>query len=90
MPRPLRASAANTCYHVLNRGNARGTVFHKDGDYAAFLKLLAQASQRTPGWHWSTGVHWGAAGVLASAFRPVLAVARRHRSLRARIACRAM
>ena len=48
MPRPLRASAANTCYHVLNRGNARGTVFHKDEDYAAFLTLLAQASERVP------------------------------------------
>lgn len=48
MPRPPRASAANTCYHVLNRGNGRQTVFHKDGDYAAFLKLLMQASDRIP------------------------------------------
>jgi hypothetical protein len=31
----------------LNRGNARRTVFHKDGDYAAFVKLLAQAGERT-------------------------------------------
>ena len=44
MPRPPRASAANTCYHVLNRGNGRSEVFHKDGDYAAFLKLLTQAN----------------------------------------------
>jgi len=36
------------CYHVLNRGNARGEVFHKDDDYAAFLKLLVQASERLP------------------------------------------
>lgn len=48
MPRPPRNSAANTCYHVLNRGNGRHTVFHKDGDYAAFLKLLKLASDRTP------------------------------------------
>ena len=48
MPRPPRASAANTCYHVLNRGNGRNTVFHKDADYAAFLKLLKQASERIP------------------------------------------
>ena len=48
MPRPRRASAANTCYHVLNRGNGRNTVFHKDADYAAFLKLLKQASDRIP------------------------------------------
>ena len=48
MPRPTRASAGNVCYHVLNRGNARGTVFHKDGDYLAFLKLLKEASARIP------------------------------------------
>ena len=30
MPRTARASQANYCYHVLNRGNARATVFHKD------------------------------------------------------------
>ena len=48
MPRPPRAAAAKTCHHVLNRGNGRNTVFHKDGDYAAFLKLLKQASDRVP------------------------------------------
>jgi putative transposase len=48
MPRTARASAANVCYHVLNRGNARMTVFHKDADYSAFLKLLRQASDRIP------------------------------------------
>lgn len=48
MPRTARASVGNTCYHVLNRGNARGTVFHKDGDYDAFVELLAQAKERLP------------------------------------------
>ena len=33
MPRTARASAANVCYHVLNRGNNRARVFHKDGDF---------------------------------------------------------
>jgi putative transposase len=33
---------------VLNRGNARATVFHKDGDYNAFLHLLRQAGERVP------------------------------------------
>ena len=46
MPRTARASAGNVCYHVLNRGNARNTVFHQDGDYGAFLKLLNQANKR--------------------------------------------
>ncbi len=36
------------CYHVLNHGNGRSDVFHKDADYAAFLKLLCQASERVP------------------------------------------
>jgi len=35
-------------YHVLNRGNGRAEVFHKEGDYAAFLKLLCQANDRLP------------------------------------------
>ena len=46
MPRTARASVGNVCYHVLNGGNARNTVFHKDADYGAFLKLLNQANDR--------------------------------------------
>jgi putative transposase len=48
MPRTARASAGGYCYHVLNRGNARSTVFHKPQDYKAFLALTAEASLRTP------------------------------------------
>jgi putative transposase len=48
MPRTARATPGGYCYHVLNRGNARRTIFHKDGDYAAFVKLLRQAGERTP------------------------------------------
>jgi len=44
MVRRARASVGGLCYHVLNRGNGRSEVFHKDGDYAAFLKLLTQAN----------------------------------------------
>jgi putative transposase len=36
------------CYHVLNRGNARGTVFHEDADYQAFVDLMAEANERVP------------------------------------------
>jgi putative transposase len=46
MPRHARAAPGGYCYHVINRGNARRTVFHKDADYAAFVKLLRQAGQR--------------------------------------------
>lgn len=48
MPRPLRKSIADGCYHVLNRGNARGEVFHKEEDYDAFLSLMRDACQRLP------------------------------------------
>ena len=47
MPRTARASVGNVVYHVLNRGNGRATVFHKDDDYGAFLKLLNEANERT-------------------------------------------
>ncbi len=46
MPRTARASVGNVCYHVLNRGNGRSTVFHKEDDYGAFLKLLNEANDR--------------------------------------------
>jgi len=48
MPRTARASVGDLCYHVINRGNARATVFHKDGDYQAFLDLIAAGCDRLP------------------------------------------
>jgi putative transposase len=46
MPRTARAAQGGFCCHVLNRGNARAEVFHKDGDYQAFLKLLRDANDK--------------------------------------------
>ncbi len=48
MPRTARASVGGMAYHVLNRGNGRSEVFHKQDDYASFLKLLCEASERLP------------------------------------------
>lgn len=48
MPRNHRAARGGYCYHALNRGNARRTLFHQDGDYAAFVQLLREARERTP------------------------------------------
>jgi putative transposase len=48
MPRTVRASVGGFCYHVLNRGNARATIFHKDSDYRAFLDLIGEACDRLP------------------------------------------
>jgi REP-associated tyrosine transposase len=43
VPRIARAIADNCCYHLINRGNGRQRVFHKDGDYHAFIDLLLEA-----------------------------------------------
>lgn len=46
MGRPLRADSGELVYHVLNRANGRRTLFAKDGDYEAFLRVLAAAVPR--------------------------------------------
>jgi hypothetical protein len=33
---------------VLNRGNGKARLFHKPGDYDAFLRIVAQAKQAVP------------------------------------------
>src|SRR5271165_2442630 len=48
MPRSKRASVGGVCYHVLNRGNGRRQVFHKDEDYEAFLKAIHHACVEMP------------------------------------------
>ncbi len=37
MPRIVRGLADNVVYHIINRGNGRQEVFHKDKDYEAFI-----------------------------------------------------
>ena len=46
MPRAARDALGGYCYHVLNRGNGRRTVFHKPGDFDAFVQLLREAGER--------------------------------------------
>ncbi len=48
MPRSARAAVGGFCYHVINRGNERATVFHDDADFHAFVRLLRAASARVP------------------------------------------
>lgn len=48
MGRPLRTTTADIVYHVLNRANARRTLFEDNGDYAAFERILTQACARVP------------------------------------------
>lgn len=46
MGRPNRAAQAGFIYHVLNRANARMTIFECNEDYAAFEKVLFEAVER--------------------------------------------
>jgi putative transposase len=48
MPRAPRAFVGGICYHVMNRGNGRRALFHKDGDYQAFLKAIGHACIEIP------------------------------------------
>lgn len=46
MPRIARALADNCHYHLINVGNGRHEVFHKDGDYRALVDLLPQTIEK--------------------------------------------
>lgn len=48
MPRRPRQAAGGLIFHVLNRAVGRMRLFKRDGDYAAFEKVLAEALQRFP------------------------------------------
>lgn len=46
MARPLRIERADTCYHVLNRGNAQAPIFQDAADYEGFLDRLGRCAAR--------------------------------------------
>ncbi len=46
MRRVERGLADRLIYHVINRGNGRQEIFHKDKDYEAFINLMKQAKER--------------------------------------------
>lgn len=48
MPRTARSAATGVCYHVINRGNCRATVFARPADYRGFLELIEAAQERAP------------------------------------------
>ena len=35
-------------FHVLNRGNERREIFESDGDYLAFLRVMAETAEQVP------------------------------------------
>jgi putative transposase len=46
MPRIVRGLGDDIVYHVINRGNGRQEVFHKEQDHEAFMRLLKEAKER--------------------------------------------
>jgi putative transposase len=48
MGRPLRFAQAGFVHHVLNRSNARLPLLRKDGNFAAFERVLAEAGVAVP------------------------------------------
>jgi putative transposase len=46
MPRTPRVNQGGIVYHVLNRANARMSLFDADADYERFMNILADAHQR--------------------------------------------
>jgi REP element-mobilizing transposase RayT len=48
MPRSGRAAVGGGVYHVLNRGNGRCRLFHKEADQDAFEALLFEAAEAVP------------------------------------------
>jgi putative transposase len=43
MPRPPRVFPPGVLLHITQRANGGATIFHKHGDYVAFIMVLAQA-----------------------------------------------
>jgi putative transposase len=82
MSRPRRADEPGACYHALNRGNARSTIFHKPEDYDAFEAILGEglrryavellAYQLMPN-HWHIVLRSGGAGAMSAFLRWVTA-----------------
>jgi len=52
MSRGPRQTPGGIVYHVLNRAVARRPLFEKPADYAAFLRVLAEALRRPFGRRW--------------------------------------
>jgi putative transposase len=48
MPRQARVAPGGLIYHVLNRGAGRQTLFEDAGDYAAFLRAMADVLREEP------------------------------------------
>jgi putative transposase len=50
MPRITRGLVDGFIYHVMNRGNDKRTVFHKDLDYKSFTDLMEEGKSLYSVW----------------------------------------
>ncbi len=48
MPRSARSAPGDVVFRCLNRGNDRAEIFSKEGDYAAFEKVMAELLDLVP------------------------------------------
>jgi putative transposase len=48
MPRTARIAPGGIVYHVLNRSVGRMNMFRRQGDFQAFLRIIAEAKERHP------------------------------------------
>lgn len=48
MPRTARVQPGGLVFHVLNRGNNRQALFDHDGDFDAFVQVMAEAMTHVP------------------------------------------
>ena len=46
MPRTARIAPSGIIFHVINRGNAKGKIFSKEADFAAFEEILLEGTKR--------------------------------------------
>jgi putative transposase len=46
MARAPRNAQPGAIHHVMNRGNRRSVIFHKPGDYDAFIEILREACEK--------------------------------------------
>ena len=46
VPRSCRQPGPECIHHVVNRGNRKTAIFHKPGDYKAFVRVLTQAVKK--------------------------------------------
>jgi putative transposase len=45
MPRVKRGLSDGLIYHVLNRGNGKKEIFHKEKDFWVFIELIKEAKK---------------------------------------------